>query len=63
MLIPDGSSSSLTDTSYFPTEDLNDVPEQPTGADASAAGVDNRQLAFLGFTFRRYEGAPNHNPW
>ncbi|POY76515.1 hypothetical protein BMF94_0356 [Rhodotorula taiwanensis] len=54
---------SLTDTSYFPTEDLNDVPEQPTGADASAAGVDNRQLAFLGFTFRRYEGAPNHNPW
>ncbi|GAA5977034.1 hypothetical protein JCM10908_004831 [Rhodotorula pacifica] len=53
---------SLTDTSYFPTEDLNDVPEQPTGADSSGA-VDNRQLAFLGFTFRRYEGAPNHSPW
>ncbi|BGP33596.1 Serine/threonine-protein kinase [Rhodotorula toruloides] len=52
---------SLTDTSYFPTEDLNDVPEQPEGADAGSSG--SRELAFLGYTFRRYEGAPSHTPW
>lgn len=41
---------SLTDTSYFPTEDLNDVPEQPTGSEASSGSKD---LAFLGYTVRR----------
>lgn len=40
---------SLTDTSYFPTEDLNDVPEQPVGAEASSGSKD---LAFLGYTVR-----------
>lgn len=47
---------SLTDTSYFPTEDLNDVPEQPT---SSEPGSGSKDLAFLGYTFRRYEGTPN----
>ncbi|GAA5856132.1 hypothetical protein JCM8547_002996 [Rhodosporidiobolus lusitaniae] len=51
---------SLTDTSYFPTEDLNDVPEQPVGAEASSGSKD---LAFLGYTFRRYEGTPSHSAW
>lgn len=41
--------SSLTDTSYFPTEDLNDVPEQPTGSESSSGSKD---LAFLGYTVR-----------
>ncbi|GAA5919178.1 hypothetical protein JCM6882_003828, partial [Rhodosporidiobolus microsporus] len=51
---------SLTDTSYFPTEDLNDVPEQPVGAESSSGSKD---LAFLGYTFRRYEGTPSHAAW
>ncbi|SCV73627.1 BQ2448_6057 [Microbotryum intermedium] len=38
---------SLTDTSYFPTEDLNDVPEQPSPSEASSGSKD---LAFLGYT-------------
>ncbi|PKI83104.1 Serine/threonine-protein kinase [Malassezia vespertilionis] len=43
---------SVTDTSYFPTEDYQDVPEVPTGADVDVCAKD---LAFLGYTFRRYE--------
>lgn len=36
---------SITDTSYFPTEDLENVPEQPAGADTTGA----KDLAFLGY--------------
>jgi protein-serine/threonine kinase len=36
---------SITDTSYFPTEDLENVPDQPADADASGA----KDLAFLGY--------------
>lgn len=43
---------SITDTSYFPTEDYQDVPETPAGADI---GVGSKDLAFLGYTYRRYE--------
>lgn len=43
---------SITDTSYFPTEDYQDVPEVPPGAET---GVGAKDLAFVGFTFRRYE--------
>jgi len=56
--------SSLTDTSYFPTEDLNDVPEQPSpsaSGDGTAQGAND--LIWLGYTFRRYEGAPSHSAW
>ena len=35
---------SITDTSYFPTEDLENVPEMPAGADTTGA----KDLAFLG---------------
>ncbi|KAF8897557.1 kinase-like protein [Infundibulicybe gibba] len=41
---------SITDTSYFPTEDLEQVPEDAP-ADSSEAGKD---LAFLGYTFKRF---------
>jgi hypothetical protein len=36
---------SITDTSYFPTEDLENVPDQPVGADTSGA---QKELAFVG---------------
>ncbi|KAG8937116.1 Serine/threonine-protein kinase [Tulasnella sp. 419] len=42
---------SVTDTSYFPTDELATVPDQPAGADTSGA---NKDLAFLGYTFKRF---------
>ncbi|CAL1700648.1 unnamed protein product [Somion occarium] len=42
---------SITDTSYFPTEELEQVPEEPSAGDASGA---NKDLAFLGYTFKRF---------
>ena len=36
---------SITDTSYFPTEDLENEPEQPIGGEGSG----NKDLAFLGY--------------
>ncbi|KAK2466231.1 hypothetical protein APHAL10511_001873 [Amanita phalloides] len=41
---------SVTDTSYFPTEDLDQAPEE-TPAESSAASKD---LPFLGYTFKRF---------
>lgn len=37
---------SITDTSYFPTDELENVPDQPVGADISGA---NKDLAFVGY--------------
>ncbi|KIJ56684.1 hypothetical protein M422DRAFT_149129 [Sphaerobolus stellatus SS14] len=42
---------SITDTSYFPTDELESVPDQPAGADVDGA---NKDLAFLGYTFKRF---------
>ncbi|KZS97594.1 AGC/NDR protein kinase [Sistotremastrum niveocremeum HHB9708] len=42
---------SVTDTSNFPTDELESVPDQPAGADTSGA---NKDLAFLGYTFKRF---------
>lgn len=42
---------SITDTSYFPTDDLTEVPEEPAGGDTTGA---NKDLAFLGYTFKRF---------
>lgn len=42
---------SITDTSYFPTDELQQVPEEPTNSEATNAGKD---LAFLGYTFKRF---------
>lgn len=36
---------SITDTSYFPTDELEQVPDEPVGADTTGA---NKDLAFLG---------------
>ena len=43
---------SITDTSYFPTDELEHVPEEPVGGDSSGA---NKDLAFLGYTFKRFQ--------
>jgi len=37
---------SITDTSYFPTDELDQAPEDPVGADTTGA---NKDLAFLGY--------------
>ena len=39
---------SVTDTSYFPTDELDQVPEDPAANDTSGA---NKDLAFLGYVF------------
>lgn len=49
---------SITDTSYFPVEDYNDVPELPT-ADTTAQN-DSKDLAFMGYTYRRFERNADH---
>ncbi|KAF9567304.1 kinase-like protein [Agrocybe pediades] len=41
---------SITDTSYFPTDELDQTPDY-SGADPNAA---SRDLAFLGYTFKRF---------
>jgi protein-serine/threonine kinase len=41
---------SITDTSYFPTDELENVPDQPVGADTSGAQKD---LAFVGYAVSR----------
>ncbi|KAI7943573.1 hypothetical protein MJO28_011101 [Puccinia striiformis f. sp. tritici] len=40
----------VTDTSYFPTDDLGDVPNEPVGADTDSGSKD---LAFLGYTISK----------
>jgi len=47
---------SITDTSYFPTDELEQVPEEPTGGDSTGA---NKDLAFLGYTFKRFTISSN----
>ncbi|KAF8645539.1 hypothetical protein AX16_007750 [Volvariella volvacea WC 439] len=44
---------SMTDTSYFPTDDLNNTPDQLPRVEGVGAEKD---LAFLGFTFKRFTG-------
>ena len=43
---------SITDTSYFPTEEYQNVPDEPAGGDSTSAAKD---LAFLGYTFKRFQ--------
>ncbi|KII95185.1 hypothetical protein PLICRDRAFT_149694 [Plicaturopsis crispa FD-325 SS-3] len=43
---------SITDTSYFPTDELDQAAEEPANADNSGA---NKDLAFLGYTFKRFQ--------
>ena len=37
---------SITDTSYFPTDELEQVPDEPVGGDVTGA---HKELAFLGY--------------
>jgi len=46
---------SITDTSYFPTDDLGNVSNQLDQVESVGAEKD---LAFLGFTFKRFTGGP-----
>ncbi|KAI6164611.1 kinase-like domain-containing protein [Pisolithus thermaeus] len=43
--------SSVTDTTYFPTDELNNLPEQLEAVEQVGSDKD---LAFLGFTFKRF---------
>ncbi|TEB36568.1 kinase-like protein [Coprinellus micaceus] len=47
--------NSITDTSYFPTDDLGNVSSQLDNVESVSAEKD---LAFLGFTFKRFTGGP-----
>ncbi|PFH51768.1 hypothetical protein AMATHDRAFT_2683 [Amanita thiersii Skay4041] len=47
---------SSTDTSYFPTDDLGNVSNHLEKVEAVTPEKD---LAFLGFTFKRFTGGPN----
>ncbi|TFK75882.1 kinase-like protein [Pluteus cervinus] len=42
---------SITDTSYFPTDELDQGTEQPP---AESGGAGAKDLAFLGYTFKRF---------
>ncbi|KAJ7129641.1 kinase-like domain-containing protein [Mycena epipterygia] len=42
---------SITDTSYFPTDQLDQAPEE---AAVDTGGAANKDLAFLGYTFKRF---------
>ncbi|THH01661.1 hypothetical protein EW026_g1071 [Hermanssonia centrifuga] len=51
---------SITDTSYFPTDELEQVPEEPVAGDTTGA---NKDLAFLGyviFYWLAYSFPPPH---
>jgi len=47
---------SITDTSYFPVDELQDIPNDPIHADVSQKELeDQRDLAFVGYTFKRFD--------
>jgi protein-serine/threonine kinase len=50
---------SITDTTYFPTEELSGVPEQvQMSGDGTESGEEANlfsSLAFVGYTFRRWD--------
>lgn len=50
---------SMTDTSYFPTDELSAVPDQPVGADTSGA---HKDLAFLGYAQKHQSANASHLP-
>jgi protein-serine/threonine kinase len=52
---------SITDTAYFPIEDLEQVPQGLVVPETHVAesngmdGLDNKDLAFVGYTFSRFD--------
>ncbi|KAF9294858.1 Serine/threonine-protein kinase [Linnemannia elongata] len=57
--------NSITDTSYFPTEDLDRVPDYPEqhASDYMTPDDNSKQkdLAFVGYTFKRFESLTKRN--
>ncbi|KAF9289767.1 Serine/threonine-protein kinase, partial [Mortierella alpina] len=55
--------TSITDTSYFPTEDLDKVPDHPEQHDYMVTDDNSKQkdLAFVGYTFKRFESLTKRN--
>ncbi|KAG0359914.1 kinase-like domain-containing protein [Gamsiella multidivaricata] len=55
--------NSITDTSYFPTEDLDKVPDHPEHHEYMALDENSKQkdLAFVGYTFKRFESLSKRN--
>ncbi|KAG0230363.1 Serine/threonine-protein kinase [Actinomortierella wolfii] len=54
--------TSITDTSYFPIEDLEKVPEHPEQHDyVPAEDSKQKDLAFVGYTFKRFESLTKRN--
>ncbi|KAG9286206.1 hypothetical protein G9A89_014192 [Geosiphon pyriformis] len=57
--------TSITDTSYFPTEDLEKIPDQPPTVERSQLNGPNeynqKDLAFVGYTFKRFEDLTSKN--
>ncbi|GAO49028.1 Serine/threonine-protein kinase orb6 [Saitoella complicata NRRL Y-17804] len=67
---------SITDTSYFPTDELEDVPDAPAvaamrqqqdtaGAQQSGNGVaeTGKDLAFVGYTYKRFDMMTKKGMW
>lgn len=50
--------SSITDTSYFPTDELGDVSEYPQ---QSSRGDRSSELPFIGYTFSRFDNMTKRN--
>lgn len=48
---------SITDTSYFPTDELEQVPEEPVAGDTTGA---NKDLAFLGYVIFMNFSSPGY---
>ncbi|KAF9949809.1 Serine/threonine-protein kinase [Modicella reniformis] len=55
--------TSITDTSYFPTDDLDKVPDHPEHHEYVAPDENSKQkdLAFVGYTFKRFESLTKRN--
>jgi len=53
--------SSITDKSYFPTEDLDQIPEHPEHMQPVAATGAAKDLAFVGYTFKRFDYLTSKN--
>ncbi|CAG8554535.1 10341_t:CDS:2 [Diversispora eburnea] len=56
---------SITDTSYFPTEDLEKIPEQPQTTERINTNVtgeyNQKDLAFVGYTYKRFDELTRKN--
>ncbi|KAF9964716.1 Serine/threonine-protein kinase [Mortierella alpina] len=53
---------SITDTRYFPTEDLEKIPDHPEPPEAMAVDdAKQKDLAFVGYTFKRFESLTKRN--